>query len=191
MKLAFRKENLPIESFTKNLVEVCGNFDSRPSAGDDYTWGGVSCVESMGLDIALVATNMQQILRTAKNIRQDDGENYFLVIQEEGRALMSQNDRFSVLHPGDMVLIDSASPSEFTFFGNQTRQVSLHLPRVDLEDRFGPNIPGGLGLSCTDPTAMAIHAIMWRPRTPLVRTVVLFWAAVLGILKPAFATPSL
>lgn len=73
---------------------------------------------------------------------------------------MAQGETCSVLHPGDMILIDSAKPSEFTFFGDRSQQMSLHLPRVDLEDRFGPKIPNGLGLERNDPTALAIHAIV-------------------------------
>ncbi len=164
MDLQFRTETLPVESFTDSLLDVCGCFDPRPSAGKDEAWGGVLGFENMGLDMALVATDMQQILRTSKNIRQDDGENYFLIVQEEGRALMGQDEKFAVLHPGDMALIDSARPSEFTFFGDRSRQISLHLPRVDLEERFGPNIPGGVGMTRNDPTAMAIHAIIAKSR---------------------------
>ncbi len=160
MEVTFQTQTLPIETFEASLQDACGNFDVRPTQGDADMWGGISLRRQMDLEFALVATDLQQILRTSQNIRQDDGENFFLIMQKEGRALMGQNDRFSVLHPGDLVLIDSAKPSEFTFFGDRSIQMSLHLPRVDLEERFGAVIPGGLSVNRQDPTAMAIHAII-------------------------------
>ena len=56
-----------------------------------------------GIEIAMVATDMQQILRTGRNIRDDQGENYFLILQYSGRALMAQNERAAMLLPGDLV----------------------------------------------------------------------------------------
>jgi AraC family transcriptional regulator, positive regulator of tynA and feaB len=77
--------------------------------------GGLRLERRAGIEAALVATDVQRITRTSKAIRQDQGENYFLILQEEGRALMRQNDTTCLLRPGDFVLIDSAVPSEFVF----------------------------------------------------------------------------
>ncbi len=152
--------NLPVEKFEADLQAVCGCFNVRPTSGEKMAWGGVALDNRAAIEMALVATDLQQVIRTSKNIRQDFGENYFLIIQQEGRALMAQNEAKAMLLPGDMILIDSTRPSEFTFFGDRSRQLSLHLPRVEVHERFGLDIRGGASLSRDDPTARAIHAVM-------------------------------
>lgn len=160
MQLSHVSQVLPIDHFASALREVCGRFNIRPAKGQAEVWGGVSLKQCMDLEIALVATDLQQIVRTSHNIRQDDNENHFLIIQQEGRAMMGQNDHYSVLHPGDMILIDSSRPSEFTFFGDRSCQLSVHLPRAELDERFGKIVPGGLSVNRRDPTAIAIRAII-------------------------------
>jgi AraC family transcriptional regulator, positive regulator of tynA and feaB len=151
---------LPIEQFRNDLLRVCGQFDARPGEGRTTTCGAVKTDCLAGLELAHVATNVQQIVRTRQNIRRDEGENYFLIIQEEGRALMAQNEQVRMMSPGDMILIDSARPSEFTFFGTFSRQLSLHLPRIEMRARFGDRLPGGLFVPRSDQTAVAICAVL-------------------------------
>ena len=74
--------------------------------------------------------------------------------------MMGKNEARVVRLPGDMVLIASAKPSELSFFGDRSTQGSLHLPRKDLYDRFGSEVPGGLALSRADPTTKAIQAVI-------------------------------
>ncbi|MBS4019953.1 MAG: helix-turn-helix domain-containing protein [Dechloromonas sp.] len=151
---------LPIEQFRNDLVRVCGQFEARPSEGRATTRGAVQTGSHAGVEMAHVATDVQQIVRTRQNIRLDEGENYFLIIQEEGRALMAQNEQVRMISPGDMILVDSTRPSEFTFFGAYSRQLSLHLPRIEMRARFGDGIPGGLFLPSSDQTAVAICAVL-------------------------------
>ena len=157
---------IPIELFEQQIQSTCGLFNVRPTAGANRVWGGVSARMQMGLGITNVNADLQQIQRTTKCIRQDDIDDYFLVIQRQGRILMQQGDKSVVLHPGDMILIDSAHPSEFSIFGDRSKSVSLHVPRADLEARFGYNIPGGIALRAGDPTAMAIEAIIAKSNAP-------------------------
>lgn len=125
--------------------------------------GGVTLQNLLGLEVAHVAADVQQLVRTQKEIRKDQSENYFLILQEEGRALMSQNDAACLLEPGDTVLIDSACPSEFTFFGSYSRQLSLHLPRAEMHARFGYDlIRGGVSLPRFDPTNIALCAVLGK-----------------------------
>ncbi|MEQ8345041.1 MAG: helix-turn-helix domain-containing protein [Sneathiellaceae bacterium] len=153
-------DSLPQARFEADLRSVCGAFDICPAPDRAAAWGGVASGVRAGIEIAMVATDMQRILRTGRNIRDDHGENYFLILQYSGRALMAQNDRSAMLLPGDLVLIDSATPSDFTFFGERCAQVSLHLPRVEMQERFGTDIAGGLALSGSDPTARAIQSVV-------------------------------
>lgn len=125
--------------------------------------GGVQIDRRAGLEVAHVAADLQQVVRGKTEIRRDAGENYFLILQEEGKALMSQSETSCLLSPGDMVLIDSACPSEFTFFGDYNRQLSLHLPRGEMHARFGYDlIRGGIALPRHDPTNLALCAVMGK-----------------------------
>lgn len=151
---------VPVEQFRSDLRSACGEFDARPADGQHMLQGAIHLETRAGIEMAHVAKDLQQILRTRQHIRRDDGENYFLVIQEEGRALMSQNGEVRMISPGDMMLIDSARPSEFTFFSAFSRQLSLHLPRLEMWSRFGEHIRGGLFLPRSDQTTVAICAVL-------------------------------
>ena len=152
---------LPVEQFVSDLHRVCGRFDIAVAENRQIMRGGLSLERRAGLEAARVATDLQRITRTSKSIRQDSGENYFLILQEEGRALMRQNDTTCMLRPGDFVLIDSAVPSEFVFFGDYNRQLSMHLPRAEMHARFGYDlIRGGIALPRQDPATMGITAVI-------------------------------
>lgn len=157
---------LPVEQFVSDLHRVCGQFDVACAENRNVMRGGLRLDHRAGLEAALVATDVQRITRTSKSIRQDSGENYFLILQEEGRALMRQNDMTCHLRPGDFVLIDSAVPSEFVFFGDYNRQLSLHLPRAEMHARFGYElIRGGIALPRQDPATMGITAVITKVLT--------------------------
>jgi AraC family transcriptional regulator, positive regulator of tynA and feaB len=155
-------DNMPVERFRADLRSACGQFDIRINSGKHQAWGGISTALRADFELARVATDLQQIIRTSRNVRRDQGENYFLIMQQEGRALMAQNGSAVMLLPGDIVIIDSAKPSEFTFFGDRSCQISLHLPRTEVQDRFGGEIRTGLSMSSTDPTARALHAVVQK-----------------------------
>jgi AraC family transcriptional activator of tynA and feaB len=163
MLTRFRTSEVPTEQFHADLRTICGSFDMRTSMGTNRVRGGISLVQGAGVEVAHVAADVQQIIRTKREIQRDNSEYYFLILQEEGRALMSQSDAACLLEPGDMVLIDSACPSEFTFFGSYSRQLSLHLPRAEMHARFGYDlIRGGISVPRFDPTNMALCAVLGK-----------------------------
>ncbi|MBL4598734.1 MAG: helix-turn-helix domain-containing protein [Rhizobiaceae bacterium] len=166
MLIEQKASKLPVERFIADMETVCGCFDVRTTSGKKTVWGGITSDVYAEIEMAFVATNLQQVTRTRRNIRQDFGENYFLIMQQEGRALMAQNDVAAMLLPGDFILIDSSKPSEFTFFGDKGKQISLHLPRVEIQERFGFDIKGGSSLSSNDPTAKAIRAVLAKALMP-------------------------
>ena len=154
-------QQLPVDQFVSDLHRVCGRFDVALAEDRRVTRGSLSMGRHAGIESVTVATDVQRIIRTSKSIRQDQGENYFLILQEEGRAMMRQNETSCLLRPGDFVLIDSSIPSEFVFFGNYTRQLSLHLPRAEMHARFGYDlIRGGIALPRHDAMAIGISAVV-------------------------------
>ncbi|OGP03230.1 MAG: hypothetical protein A2Z93_02270 [Curvibacter sp. GWA2_64_110] len=157
---------LPVDQFQSDLRSICGSFQVLPVAGQSTLRGGIGTEARCGFQFAHVAKNLQSIRRTKRNVVQDDAEHFFLILQEEGRALMSQRDTVSLLRPGDLILIDSTEPSEFTFFGDYSRQLSVHLPRAELHQRFSDVLRGGLFLPRTDHTAHAICAVLAKAFEP-------------------------
>jgi AraC family transcriptional regulator, positive regulator of tynA and feaB len=163
MLTRIRATDLPVEQFAADLFRICGQFDIRPATARQTMRGGVQLDRRAGLEVAHVAADLQQVVRSTRDIRKDSGENYFLILQEEGKALMSQNETSCLLSPGDMVLIDSACTSEFTFFGDYSRQLSLHLPRGEMHARFGYDlIRGGIAVPRHDPTNLALYAVLGK-----------------------------
>lgn len=151
---------LPVDAFQKELHDVCGAFSVEPAKGNEMVKGTVFLENRAGLEIAHIAKDLQTIRRTERDIKQDSGENFFLIVQEEGRAMMMQGDSVNLMQPGDMILIDSARPSEFAFFGSYGRQVSVHLPREEMFQRFGNRLKGGCFLSRRDYLTIAMNAVL-------------------------------
>ncbi|MCA0044834.1 helix-turn-helix domain-containing protein [Celeribacter litoreus] len=161
MQQTTKYTNQPVEAFVSDLRSVCGYFDVRPAENQREMQGGARLEHRAGLELGRMAMDVQQVIRTSQSVKQDTGENYFLILQEEGKALMSQNDVSVMMTPGDMVLIDSAAPSEFTFFGQFNRQLSLHLPRAELHSRFGYDLlRGGLSMPRHDPMNIALYGVL-------------------------------
>lgn len=152
--------SLPVEQFRSDLHGICGAFQVHPAAGRNHVRGAVVHESRGGFEFAHVAKDAQSIRRDRGDITRDSAEHFFLIVQEEGRALMSQRESVRMLCPGDLMLIDSAEPSEFTFFGNYSRQLSVHMPRTELKRRFGDALRGGLFMPRTDHTALAIIAVL-------------------------------
>jgi AraC family transcriptional activator of tynA and feaB len=92
MLTTLHASELPVDQFHADLHRICGSFDVRASDAGGRLRGGILREERAGIEIAHVACDLQQVFRTPRQVRRDASENYFLILQEEGRALMSQND---------------------------------------------------------------------------------------------------
>lgn len=160
MIIAPPTQQMPADQFVHDLTSVCGSYDFDIGAGRDRVWGGVKRVPLQDWEIALVATDMARAVKTTQNIRHDASETIFLILQQSGQSYMRQGDRNVRLMPGDLMLIDSAYPSEFIFSGHRSMQVSLHLPRHQILSRFGAQALQSGALRADNPTSRAIHAIL-------------------------------
>lgn len=158
--------SLPIEQFQSDLRSICGSFQVQPADGRNFLRGAVTREERGGFEFAHVAKDAQCIKRDRKDIARDDAGHFFLIVQEEGSALMSQHESVRRLHPGDLMLIDSNEPSEFSFFGKYSRQLSVHMPRIELNRRFGDALRGGVYIPRADHTALAIIAVLAKTFEP-------------------------
>ena len=160
MLMNLKPAQMPVEQFQADLRAICGSFEVSGKEERTTVKGCISLDERAGIEMAHVAKDVQVIRRTAQDVRRDAGDNFFLIFQEEGHALMQQNDVTFMMKPGDLILIDSARPSQFTFFGAYSRQLSLHLPRNDMCDRFGSAAIGGRHAQRDDYHAIAMSAVL-------------------------------
>lgn len=127
-----------VEDYNDALNKVCGGFRVEPASHCNGMIKGEVCVQSvLGLDIAHVSQNSQYIKRTKKEIDASPSDYFFLVIQKKGRAMMVHNDVQTLMSTGDMLLIDSEKPCHFEYNQAFSSQMSLHLPRDEMQYRFG------------------------------------------------------
>lgn len=149
----------PLEVFRDEVRQVCGAFDFN---GQDEVLGRVRSARFGALELARLYLKDLRVTRDARCIASDPGDHYFLVMQERGHALMMQGDQVSLLGPGDMILIDSAAPSRFTYEGKGAVQSSLHLPRAEMTRRFGNRLRGGMDIRRDDALGVALRHVIDR-----------------------------
>ncbi|MBA1203227.1 transcriptional regulator FeaR [Pseudomonas capeferrum] len=130
----------PHENFQQWLADInllCGEFEGE-ALGSDFA-GTISGHQYGALRFSQVDSRCARLVRTPREVKRSEVHKYFAVFQVEGTARMAQESLREVIEPGDVILIDSARPSQFEF-GHGSRQVSLILPhdRVHQLMRFAP-----------------------------------------------------
>lgn len=119
------------DHWAQSLKNVCGNFKTISSDWSTFK-GDIEVRNIGGFDVAGITMNADKVIRSRQHIAESDDHYCFLIMQMQGRAVLTQRDNEAFLEPGDMAFIDSAYPSEFCYDGIM-RQISLHIPRQTLE----------------------------------------------------------
>lgn len=89
--------------------------------------GAIESQHIPGLDLSIVASGAQDVLRTHRHIARS-ADDYFLVsIQTRGRGRLRQDGRAAFLAPGDFALYDSTREYEL-HFEEDFEQIVLKLP---------------------------------------------------------------
>jgi AraC-like DNA-binding protein len=154
---------IPVEELAQKIQSVCGNFSVEPERQHKgYVKGDVKTMTLARFDTAIVSLNANNVSRTRSHIKADPGSHLFLLIQDEGRCTIRQNDCITQLNTGDMFLVDSSRSSEFIYDGNSSRQISIHLPRKEMMHRFGAICTDGHAISSDDPLFLAMRAVLTK-----------------------------
>lgn len=132
---------------------VSGRDGARPR-------GLVASEVVFGMPTAHVAYSDARVTRSADRINGGDSIHYLLISQEEGHTLIQQDDCVYRLGAGDLMLIDTTRPSEFTFYRQYHRQVVVHIPRVEVHERVGAEDLPPLVLPAGDRLAVALREII-------------------------------
>ncbi len=140
------------EQFQKWLAQInqeCGNFAARPLEGEFS--GHLETGYARGLKLSTVTTANVNLYRTKNEISKQNDSWFYTVFQLEGQAIIEQNERQTVIQPGDITLVDASRPCSI-IWQQRSRQTSLLLPRSLLEQqlrvgeshcvqRLGKNLP--------------------------------------------------
>lgn len=150
-----------VDAFSSDLKAVCGAFNIEPQLTDrDHLQAHLSVKKTGGLDLARVGVNADSVHRAKRDIRYDPGEHFFLILQQKGRAHMTQGEASTRAECGDMFVVDATKPCTFRYDGRYSLQLSVHLPRDEMLHRFGKRICGGIDIDGNDPLAIAMKAVL-------------------------------
>ncbi|GAA2058757.1 AraC family transcriptional regulator [Catenulispora yoronensis] len=81
------------------------------------------------LSIARIESQRQSVRRTDRDITNSPLQGYYVNLQLRGSSLMTQHGRSTVLHPGDLAVVDTTEPFAFEF-RDDFQQLSLFAPRA-------------------------------------------------------------
>lgn len=152
-----------MREFEIRLREACGHFALLDARNKRKFEGTVIVETRLGIRFMTFSTNLQQLSRSRREIKLDGDENFFLVTQEDGNALVSQHEASHWLQAGDMVLIDSTEPFELTFFGEFNRLRFVLLPRAEVLGKISrQGVIGGNFIPRLDPINVAISAVQQK-----------------------------
>jgi AraC family transcriptional activator of tynA and feaB len=122
----------------------------RAALRDDWGWfspgleasifaGKVRTRRVFGFVATDLTCNATHVERTELDIRRDDMEYYYAVVQLTGGSTIIQDDRVVDFSAGDVVLLDSTRPVTFVPAAEyrQAQWLSLQLPRQNLVSHLG------------------------------------------------------
>lgn len=93
---------------------------------DRFT-GSIDSRSMPGLDLSVVNSEAQRVLRTPHQIARAHDDYFLVSIQTRGRGVLRQDGRDALLNPGDFALYDSTRAYELHFEGD-FQQIVLKLP---------------------------------------------------------------
>lgn len=130
------------QQFTYWREMICQAFlDLTPESPIRDGFRGRVVQRSVGpLDLAQIDSQAQRVRRTEADINRSPTEGHYANLQVRGVCLTVQDGRATVLHPGDLTVIDTSRPFRFEF-SDDFQQLSLHLPGRLLSEQVDGPVP--------------------------------------------------
>ncbi len=148
------------DEWAGDLRAVCGRFQPVSVEPRMGVRGMAKRLDLPGLTFAHVVNDLERIIRTAADVRRDDEEHLFLLMQIDGNCGVEQEDEQVVLAPGDCTLVDSTRPLSFHFGGALSNHISVHMPRGALLRARPGGLRGPRRLNAADPMAVVLRALV-------------------------------
>lgn len=98
---------------------ICSTYvrlDCDPAPDGAFT-GSIDHHRLPGLDLSVVRSGAQSVLRTARTIARDPEDYYLVALQTQGTGGVEQDGRQALMSPGDVVIYDSTRPYTLHFDG--------------------------------------------------------------------------
>lgn len=124
------------EQFQQWLAQInheCGNFAARQLEGAFS--GHLETGYTRSLKLSTVTSANVNLYRTTNEIKSYNDNWFYTVFQLEGQAIIEQNERQTVIQPGDITLVDASRPCSIVW-QQPSRQISLLLPRSLVEQQL-------------------------------------------------------
>jgi len=139
----FSAPKLDYDGFRAALRENWGWFS--PAFEANIFTGKVRTRSVFGFVATDLTCNATRVERTESDIRRDDMEYYYAVVQLTGGSKIMQDDQVIDFAAGDVVLLDSTKPVTFVPEAEHRRAqwLSLQLPRQSLVSHLGFEPQGG------------------------------------------------
>jgi AraC-like DNA-binding protein len=109
-----------------NVYVQLGCDAARPEVSDSFQ-GSIRQHSLPGLDVSVVNSSAQNVMRTAGHIARSSDDYFLVSIQARGRGVVRQDGRDAVLSVGDFALYDSTRPYQL-LFDEAFEQIVLKLP---------------------------------------------------------------
>jgi AraC family transcriptional activator of tynA and feaB len=134
---------LDYDGFRAALRENWGWFS--PALEANIFAGKVRTRRVFGFIATDLTCNTTRVERTESDIRRDDMEYYYAVVQLTGGSTIIQDDRVVDFAAGDVILLDSTRPVTFVPKAEHRKAqwLSLQLPRQNLVSHLGFEPQGG------------------------------------------------
>lgn len=184
------------QAWMDRVDSLCGRYHAHHE-GNDLKWLIEEPSHLNAPNCMRMINNCRHMYRTQEDSRIDQHDFYFLVLQLNGKSVMSQGDETSTLSPGDLILVDSTRGSNFHFGidGTISDQLSLIIDRERLQRTFKSDkiSTGKTILSSAFSASMISHLvqdIFFRPAPSILHQDAALESA-LCLLRPDFTTPTL
>ena len=92
---------------------------------DDFS-GSILSHRLPGLDLSVVSSRAQRVMRTPRVISNASEDHFIVSLQTQGHAVISQDGRDAVMSPGDFAIYDSTRPYVL-HFGDDFEEIVLKL----------------------------------------------------------------
>lgn len=121
------------------LEMVCSTYchlDCDPPE-DKQIFGDIQVGQVGAVQFTEVKSNCRRVRRTQERIRNSDEDDFLVLLQREGSAMVQQDGRTAILHPGDFVFHACSRPYELHFDQPGHHLNVLRLSRSQLENHIG------------------------------------------------------
>ena len=148
------------EQWADDLHSICGSFNPRLTERGRSVRGAARGIDVCGMEFAHVSNDLDFVHRNWDDIRRDDVEHLFLIVQLEGTCGVDHVGQQNTLDVGDCILVDSTKPTTFHFGGHFSNHLSMHLPRQIMYSERRDKFDIARKLQGFDPMAIMLRALI-------------------------------